>query len=102
MTNKQRAELYRKAAELVENPPQYSCQWACNAIEHAVYGRLYRDTEGRVVYGDDAILFHRFFEPDDFVDDLQGFFGDARDAGAKEDRLTALCFMAAMVEAGDA
>lgn len=90
------APLYRKAARLLEKHPG---KWAaCGAI--------------RVVIGEARVrveapnepevrAFSAFFAPDPKFPN--GFwFGDCEAGKANDERIMALCFMAAMVEAGDA
>lgn len=90
------AAIYRKAAKLLED--EREC-FACCAISVAVHGKTYALQECAGA----RALFVSKFRPHTY-DGNGPFFGYYTDdpVQANDARILALCFMAAMVEAGDA
>ena len=84
------AAIYRAAAKLLEDGES---RWACFAIKRASKRRL------------GCKAFRAVFGPsrDNSVHRLEGWWGNSYfKPDAEGPRILALCFMAAMVEAGDA
>jgi hypothetical protein len=100
--NKRRAAIYRKAARGVEQNVGSGAiyGYACNAIE-AVQGKVSGEIFAPWREDSDASKsFKAVFSPGH--ENRFGFFGEMNSDGSRDCRVVALCFMAAMVEAGDA
>lgn len=101
-TVKRRAAIYRQAARSIENGADlYSCIAVMNACDD--------DKEGAKLAGKYVDVLVYGLEDDDWPSaegrlQITGFAYGAREVGVDEVdlRVLALCFMAAMVETGDA
>ena len=100
MSPKQRARVYREAARIVaEFEDRDSGAGSCSAIADAMFPES--DTLSaweRSKESANISIYQGLFSPSDFSEGYWGEFWDAPRAC----RCIALCFMAAMVEAGDA
>ena len=88
-----RAAIYRNAARFMEKGGSIDSLYSCTSIE-AVGGTR-----------DDERAYVDLYSPKDLVTaeiSLQLAFGQGEDPEARNHRIMALCFMAAMVEDGDA
>lgn len=103
---KARAKVYRKAAMLCQNGEYASC-FAVNQIVNGGHEGFLKDTS-------QALRYARLFSPDETSDHGMPWgisWGNQLDkngnkyfesSSIRQGRVLALCFMAAMVEAGDA
>jgi hypothetical protein len=95
------AQIYAKAIDLMEGMERgydnHTIGFACNAIETA-QGRSFLAEPSRA-----AQAFRDLFQPEPapFLEHHEGFFG-LMSSRATHERIVALGFMLAMVEAGDA
>ena len=93
------AKVYLRAARIVErgNMTNAAHGYACNAIEVAQK----RDPYDFCDMSPATLAFREVFDPG-VRGSMTGFFGPMELAINRDRRVLALCFMAAMVEAGDA
>jgi hypothetical protein len=97
-SRKERANIYRKAAQIMESRlvpvTDGSCCWALAVAKDSEVVELVKDS--------DAIAMKRYFSAPRRFHDAYWMYGDDEGSDQNSHRILALCFMAAMVEAGDA
>lgn len=101
-TTKKRTAIYRSAARALERGSRYNgspVSYACHALELAEYGHPLHPTEHSSL----CAPMKEIFAPDSTASAwLSPYVGGVDFSSAECVRILALCFMAAMVEAGDA